>query len=88
MSAPLGVVLAATAVVSSPSLWMLYEGSLSGDEALKRVLVCLALCWVALSVVGALAFPGPAPRRPGAEATVPVEPPGPDVADPGARTAR
>jgi hypothetical protein len=71
----MGVVLTATAVVSSPSLWMLYEGSLSTDEAAKRVLVCLALCWVALTAVAAVAFPGPSGGAGG------KDPAGTDVAD-------
>ena len=61
MSAPAGIVLGATIVVSSPILWLVHEGSLSVEDAVLRWFICLALCRVAISVVSSLAFPAPAP---------------------------
>lgn len=66
MSAPTGVVLAATAVVSSPILWLVHQGSLSLEDAALRWLICLAVCRVAISVVSSVAYPTvrPALRAP------------------------
>ncbi len=76
MSAPSGIVLAATLVVSSPILWLVHEGSLSIEDAVLRWFVCLAVCRIAISVVSSVAFPDPRPvLPPGAEAaTAPGEP--------------
>ena len=71
MSAPAGIVLAATIVVSSPILWLVREGSLSIEDAVLRWFVCLAVCRIAISVVSSVAFPDPrsaAPRTEGAAA--------------------
>ena len=57
MSAPLSVVLVAGALVSSPALWLLHAGTITADDALRRVLICLVACWVAISVVTALITP-------------------------------
>jgi hypothetical protein len=53
-------VLGAATLVSSPALWLgLVEGSLPLDVALTRYLVAVVLCWAALSLVAAWAFPDP-----------------------------
>jgi hypothetical protein len=57
MSASLGTVLTASALVSSPVLWLLQEGTLTPTDAVQRWAVCVALCWVAITVVSAFAFP-------------------------------
>jgi len=58
LSAP---VLLGAALVSSPALWRgLVDGG-SASVALTRFLVCIGLCWAALSLVTALV--GPPPRR-------------------------
>jgi hypothetical protein len=57
MKAPLGAVVGASILVASPVLWMLQAGSLSATEALQRWAICLAVCWVAITGVSALAFP-------------------------------
>ena len=67
MSAPTGVVLAASALVSSPILLLLYDGTISATGALQRWLVCVVLCRVAISVVAALAFPPDPPQPVGPE---------------------
>ena len=62
MSAPTGPVLVASALVSSPILWLVYEGSISTEVALQRWVICAAVCWVAISVISALAFPSSRPE--------------------------
>ena len=57
MSAPLGTVLVASALVSSPVLWLVQDGSLTATEAIQRWLIVLVGCWLAISVVAAFAFP-------------------------------
>lgn len=57
MRAPLGMVVGASVLVASPVLWMVQAGSLSAAEALQRWAICLALCWIAITGVSALAFP-------------------------------
>jgi hypothetical protein len=52
-----GVVLVASVLVASPVLWMVRAGTLTLTEALQRWGICLALCWLAITCVGALAFP-------------------------------
>ena len=53
-------VLGAATLVSSPALWLgLVDRSLPLDVALTRYLVAVALCWAALSLVAAWAFPDP-----------------------------
>jgi hypothetical protein len=64
VSAPTGIVLAATVVVSSPILWLVHEGSLTLEDAVLRWFVCLVLCRVAISVVSSVAFPDPRPVSP------------------------
>lgn len=73
MSAPTGVVLTLGAIVSSPVAWLLYDGTISLDDALIRIGICLAVVWVAVSIVSALAF-SPAPVRKPVEPTAPVPP--------------
>lgn len=53
-------VLGAATLVSSPALWLgLVDRTLPLDVALTRYLIALVLCWAALSVVAAWAFPNP-----------------------------
>jgi hypothetical protein len=53
-------VLAAATLVSSPALWLgLVDRTLPLDVALTRYLVALVLCWAAMSLVAAWAFPEP-----------------------------
>ncbi len=53
-------VLGGAALVSSPALWGLAEGTTSTDVALTRYLVAVAVCWAVLAFVAMLV--GPAPR--------------------------
>jgi hypothetical protein len=71
MSAPGGVVLAATLVVSSPIVWLLHEGQLTLEDAALRWLMCLALCRVAISVVSSVAYPSVRPPAAPADAAGP-----------------
>jgi hypothetical protein len=64
MSARLGLTLGASVLVSSPVLLMLQQGTLSPAVALERWAICLAVCWLAITVVGALAFPDAMARKP------------------------
>jgi hypothetical protein len=53
-------VLGAATLVSSPALWLgLVDRTLPLDVALTRYLVALVLCWAAMSLVAAWAFPEP-----------------------------
>lgn len=61
MSVSHGTVLVASALVSSPLLWMVQDGSLSPEVALQRWAICVAVCWTALTVVKTFAFPDPVP---------------------------
>ena len=70
MSAPLGTVIAASVLVSSPVLWMLQSGTLTPAEALERWGICLAMCWIAITLVSTFAFPDARPTTPAAQ---PVE---------------
>lgn len=72
MSAPQGVVLAAAAVVGSPVAWMLYQGTITLDDALVKIVVCVAFCWIALSVVGGLTWSPPTPPSGPAPVAEPV----------------
>lgn len=56
-------VLVPSLVLCSPVLWDAYQGVVAWSDALNRFLLVLGVCWVAVSVVHALAFspPGPAP---------------------------
>ena len=67
MSGRLGTAFVASVLVSSPVLWMLQQGTMSIEVAVERWGICLAACWLALTVIGTFAFPEPA-RQP-----VPVE---------------
>ncbi|SDS44465.1 hypothetical protein SAMN04488570_1894 [Nocardioides scoriae] len=59
MSVPLPVVVAASALVSSPVAWLLHRGLLTGQDAVERVLVLAVVTWLALNVLALLAFPDP-----------------------------
>jgi len=68
-------VLGAATLVSSPALWLaLVDRTLPLDVALTRYLVALVLCWAAMSVVAAWAFPEPGKVR--------IEPDSPVVEEP------
>lgn len=68
-----GAVLAAAAVVVSPTWWFAYQGTLSLSEALTRYLLVVPLCWAAINLVAEFFFPRPgtAPVR-ADEATAPA----------------
>lgn len=59
VSAP---VLLPTALLTAPSLLDAWQGTMGWDEALRRVLVVLVVCWVAVSLVRTWAFPTALPR--------------------------
>lgn len=63
MSSRLGTALGASVLISSPVLWMLQQGTLSPGIAVQRWAICLAVCWLAITVVGSFAFPA-APSSP------------------------
>ena len=46
-------------LVSSPVLWMLQQGTMTIEVAVERWGICLAACWLALTVIGTFAFPDP-----------------------------
>lgn len=57
-------VLAAAAVVASPALWSVVDGTLPLDVALTRYLIALGICWALISVVAEFAFPAPGSGKP------------------------
>ena len=57
MSGRAGNALGASVLLSSPVLWMLQQGTLTFEVAVERWAICLAVCWLALTVIGAFAFP-------------------------------
>jgi hypothetical protein len=61
VSGRLGIVVVASVLVSSPVVWMVQEGTLTPEDAVQRWAICLAACWLAITVVGSLAFPDPRP---------------------------
>lgn len=61
-----GVVLGAAAVVVSPTIWFVVQGTVPLDEALTRYLLLVPVCWAAINLVAEFFFPAPgdnAPRR-------------------------
>ncbi|WP_027859942.1 hypothetical protein [Marmoricola sp. URHB0036] len=79
MSGRLGTALGASVLISSPVLWMLQQGTMTVEVALERWAVCLAVCWLAITVIGSFAFPEPV-RQPVAAETeepegIPVDAP-------------
>ncbi|MEO3935429.1 hypothetical protein V3N99_01605 [Dermatophilaceae bacterium Soc4.6] len=58
-------VLVPSLVLCSPVLWDAYQGVVAWSDALNRFLLVLGVCWVAVSVVHALAFSPPRTRTPG-----------------------
>lgn len=60
MSPLSGPVLGAAALVSSPALWNVIEGTAPVELALVRFLVSMVICWMAIEVVAAAV--GPTPR--------------------------
>lgn len=79
MSGSGGAAVVASAVVSSPLLWLLHQGAISVEDALLRGGICLVLCRVGISVVASLAYTPPRPQ----EALPPEAEPAPaqDTAD-------
>lgn len=82
MSAPSGVVFVATTLVASPVFLLLHQDSITLEDAVKRLLLCAVVCWIAISVVESLAWSparqspdrseaseGAAPRAPGSPPT-------------------
>jgi hypothetical protein len=68
MSASSGPVLVVSALISSPILWLVHEGSISAEVAVQRWAICVALCWAAISIVSALAYPSVPPEAPATDA--------------------
>lgn len=81
MSASSGVVFVATTLVASPVFLLLHQDSITLEDAVKRLLLCAAVCWIAISIVSSLAWSpssptpaeiepveGQAPRGPGSPA--------------------
>lgn len=71
MSPASAPVLLPTALLSAPSLLEAWQGTMGWDEALRRVVVVLLVCWVAVSLVRTWAFP----------TALPSGTPGPDAVD-------
>jgi hypothetical protein len=63
MSGRLGTAFGASVLVSSPVLWMLQQGTVSVEVALERWAICLAVCWLAITVIGSFAFPDAVVRQ-------------------------
>lgn len=67
-------VLMGAALVSSPALWNVIQGTAPAEVALTRYLVSVLLCWLALAVVAFVVGPVPPPSTPEAtEADAPTE---------------
>ena len=62
MSASSGVVFVATTLVASPVFLLLHQDSITLEDAVKRLLLCAAVCWIAISIVSSLH--GARPGRP------------------------
>ncbi len=79
-------VLVGAALVSSPALWRALDGAGAPGVALTRFLVCLVLCWAALSGVSLLVGPPPRQREQAAGASADAVPDeaAPDAAAPDA----
>jgi hypothetical protein len=52
-------VLVAAALVSSPALWNVLQGTTPAEVALTRYLISVVLCWMALAAVAMLIGPVP-----------------------------
>jgi hypothetical protein len=52
-------VLVAAALVSSPALWNVIQGTAPAEVALTRYLISVVLCWMALAAVAMLIGPVP-----------------------------
>lgn len=68
-------VLVGAALVSSPALWNVIQGTAPAEVALTRYLVSVVLCWMALAVVAFVVGPVPPPKTSlaGADADAPTE---------------
>jgi hypothetical protein len=76
MSGRLGTALGASVLVSSPVLWMLQQGTMTVEVALERWVVCLAVCWLAITLIASFAFPDTVvPPRVGTEQEKPEDVP-------------
>ncbi len=64
MSALSGPVLLASAVMSAPAAWMVFQGTMTLTEGLERTLIVILICWAAISLVEAFVFPSARPRPP------------------------
>jgi len=54
-----GIVLGAAAVVVSPTIWFVVQGTVPLDEALTRYLLLVPVCWAAINLVAEFFFPAP-----------------------------
>jgi hypothetical protein len=63
VKAPVALVVGASVLVSSPALLMVQAGTLTAGEALQRWAICLAACWLAITLIATLAFPDAGPQR-------------------------
>jgi hypothetical protein len=59
VSASSGVVFVATTLVASPVFLLLHQDSITLEDAVKRLLLCAAVCWIAISIVSSLAWSPP-----------------------------
>jgi hypothetical protein len=71
-------VLVGAALVSSPALWNVIQGTTPAEVALTRYLVSVVLCWMALAVLAMLIGPVPpaepvTPTDAAADADAPTE---------------
>jgi hypothetical protein len=65
-------VLVGAALVSSPALWNVIQGTTPAEVALTRYLVSVVLCWMALAVLAMLVGPVP-PAEPVTPAGAPSD---------------
>jgi hypothetical protein len=67
-------VLVGAALVSSPALWNVLQGTAPAEVALTRYLISVVLCWTALALLTMIV--GPVPAKPTAdEATADADAP-------------
>ena len=65
-------VLVGAALVSSPALWNVIQGTAPAEVALTRYLISVVLCWMALAAVAMLIGPVP-PATPATPAGAPAD---------------
>jgi hypothetical protein len=61
-------VLVGAALVSSPALWNVLQGTAPAEVALTRYLISVVICWMALSLLAMFVGPVP-PAKPVTEQT-------------------